>query len=143
MIRDGSSTRRALTTASLDLASRGLIGFEASTTGLLGRTTELDIRTGQATSSDPAEQARLERVRARPMDAATAYLLQRLTGLGGSDGLIDAKKLLDLGSDVGQVQHQARAARRRAWLVHGAAGEGDRPVDGSRDPRGRARRRSC
>src|SRR5512146_1311685 len=29
VIRDGRSTRRALTTASLDLASRGLIAFEA------------------------------------------------------------------------------------------------------------------
>ena len=44
VIRDGKSSRRALTTASLDLASRGLIEFEAEQTGLIAKSTELSIR---------------------------------------------------------------------------------------------------
>src|SRR5262249_34585051 len=43
VVRDGRSTRRALTTASLDLASRGLIAFDATQAGLLGTSTELSI----------------------------------------------------------------------------------------------------
>ena len=76
VVRDGKSSRRALTAASLDLAARGLIGFEADQTGLLGRTTELSIHTGIASTQDPVEAARLARARARPTDEATDFLLR-------------------------------------------------------------------
>ncbi len=101
VIRDGRSTRRALTTASLDLAARGLIGFESRKSGLLGHGTDLSIRTTHAAPDDPVEQARLERARARPTDAATIFLQHRLTSIGGSAGLIESDDLLKLGSDVG------------------------------------------
>ena len=101
VIRDGKSTRRALTTASLDLASRGLIEFDAEQAGLLGRTTELSIHTQEAATDDPVEMARLNRARARPLDDATSFLLQRLRSIGGGSGVIDAKELLTLGTDVG------------------------------------------
>ena len=101
VVRDGKSSRRALTTASLDLAARGLINFEADQTGLLGRTTELSIYTGIASTQDPVEAARLARARARPTDEATDFLLQRLRSIGGGAGLIDNKELLKLGTDVG------------------------------------------
>ena len=66
VVRDGKSTRRALTTASLDLASRGLIAFDAEQTGLLGRTTEARrSRPTEAPTDDPVEMARLNR-RASP-----------------------------------------------------------------------------
>ncbi len=101
VVRDGKSSRRALTTASLDLASRGLITFQAEATGLLGRTTELSIQTREATTADPVELARLERARRRPLDDATEFLLKRLRSLGGGAGLIDHTELLSLGKDVG------------------------------------------
>ncbi len=101
VVRDGKSTRRALTTASLDLAARGLIEFDAQQAGLLGRTTELSIHTQEAATDDPVEMARLTRARARPLDDATSFLLQRLRSIGGGGEVIDAKELLKLGSDVG------------------------------------------
>ena len=100
VVRDGKSSRRALTTASLDLASRGLITFQAEATGLLGRTTELSIQTREATTADPVELARLERARRRPLDDATEFLLKRLRSLGGGAELIDHTELLSLGKDV-------------------------------------------
>ena len=45
--------------------------------------------------------ARLNRARARPLDDATSFLLQRLRSIGGGSGVIDAKELLKLGTDVG------------------------------------------
>ena len=101
VVRDGKSSRRALTTASLDLASRGLIGFRTDQTGLLGRTTELSIQTQEAVTDDPVEMSRLQRARQRPLDDGTEFLLKRLRSLGGGANLIDNKELLSLGKDVG------------------------------------------
>ncbi len=118
VVRDGRATRRALTTASLDLAARGLIAFESDETGLLRKTTELSIRTGVASSADPVEQARLERVRQRPMDEATRFLQQRLAGLAGSAGMIDHDDLLKLGSDVGDFDKQIEQhVTDRGWFT--------------------------
>jgi uncharacterized membrane protein YgcG len=100
VVRDGRSTRRALTTASLDLASRGLIAFDATQAGLLGKSTELSIRTTEASTTDPVEQARLDRARGRPMDDATEFLHHRMLNIAGGDQLIDKTQLLRLGTDV-------------------------------------------
>ncbi len=118
VVRDGRATRRALTTASLDLAARGLIAFESDKTGLLGLSTELSIRTGTASSADPAEQARLDRARQRPIDGATRFLQQRLASLGGSEGLIDHKELLKLGSDVSDFNERLEQhVVHRGWFT--------------------------
>ncbi len=102
-VRDGKVTRRALTAASLDLASRGRIAFRAvPSEALFGGDPDLGIYTLDSRSEDPVEQARLERVRRRPMDDATEFLQQRLRGLGGGDGYIEPDDLLKLGTDVGE-----------------------------------------
>ncbi len=101
-IRDGSVTRRALTTASLDLAARGRIGFKAEAGGLLASRPEIGVYTGDAVVSDPVEQARLARARRRPMDDGTRFLLTKLTGLGGGRGYVEPDDLLKLGADVGE-----------------------------------------
>ena len=46
------------------------------------------------------EQARLARVRRRPLDEGTAYLLGRLHSVGGSDGWIEPDDILKLGTYV-------------------------------------------
>jgi uncharacterized membrane protein YgcG len=118
VIRDGKSTRRALTTASLDLAARGLIEFDAQQAGLLGRTTELSIHTQEAATDDPVEMARLNRARARPLDDATSFLLQRLRSIGGGSGVIDAKELLKLGTDVGGFDKRLEEhVVRQGWFT--------------------------
>ena len=102
VVRDGKSSRRALTTASLDLASRGLIAFQAEATGLLGRTTELSIQTQRGRDRRPGRDGA---PRARPANGrsttATEFLLKRLRSLGGGAELIDHTELLSLGKDVG------------------------------------------
>jgi uncharacterized membrane protein YgcG len=118
VVRDGRASRRALTTASLDLAARGEITFESDQTGLLGRTTELSVRIGEAQPDDPVEQAQLDRRRGRPMDEATRYLLDRLTALGGAERVIDHQDLLKLGSDVGGFDERIeRHVTDRGWFT--------------------------
>jgi uncharacterized membrane protein YgcG len=101
-VRDGSVSRRALTAASLDLASRGQIGFKAEGLASLAGEPEIGVYTGDAVTSDPVEQTRLVRARRRPMDDATRFLLGQLTRLGGARGYVEPDKLLKLGSDVSQ-----------------------------------------
>jgi uncharacterized membrane protein YgcG len=101
-LRDGSVSRRALTAASLDLAARGRIAFQAiEKPHLFGKgQPELGIYTRDSMTQDPVEQARLARVRRRPMDEGTAYLLGRLHSVGGSDGWIEPDEILKLGTHV-------------------------------------------
>ncbi len=100
-IRDGSVTRRALTAASLDLAGRGHIGFRAEASGsIFGGKPEIGIHTVDAAPPDPVEQARLERVRRRPMDGATGYLLTRLHSIGGGAAYIAPAEILEFGKSV-------------------------------------------
>jgi hypothetical protein len=101
-LRDGSVSRRALTAASLDLAARGRVAFQAvPDTGLFGGgQPDLGIYTRDSMTQDPVEQARLDRVRRRPMDEGTTYLLGRLHGVAGSDGWIAPDEILKLGTHV-------------------------------------------
>ncbi len=101
-IRDGTVSRRALTAASLDLAARGRIAFQAvEKRHLFGSgQPELGIYTRDSMTQDPVEQARLSRIRRRPLDEGTAYLLGRLHSVGGSDGWIEPDEILKLGTHV-------------------------------------------
>jgi hypothetical protein len=122
VVRDGRTSRRALTAASLDLAARGSIAFQAEKTGFLGTDTKLGILTfpeehqvdavDQAgeplppgppgTSQLDAEaQWRRDRARSRPLDPATSFLDQRLTAIAGNAGYIEPDDMLKLGKDVG------------------------------------------
>ena len=59
-IRDGKVSRRALTAASLDLAVRGLISFEAEDKpGILASGTQIGIHTDGTVRGDPSDQARI------------------------------------------------------------------------------------
>ena len=109
-VRDGSVTRRALTAASLDLAARGRIGFRAEkSSSLFGGKPEIGIHTIDAAPPDSAERARLERVRRRPTDQATAYLLGRMQSVGGAAGYIAPTEILELGSDVDKFNSRLEA----------------------------------
>jgi uncharacterized membrane protein YgcG len=123
VVRDGRSTRRALTAASLDLATRGMIAFQAETAGLLGTGTKLGILTrpeeterdavdasgaplppgppGAPPQLDAEAQWRRDRARSRQIDPATSFLDGRLSTIGGGDGYIDPDDMLKLGGDVG------------------------------------------
>ncbi len=99
-VRDGGVGRRSMTAASLDLAVRGLAAFKAEAPAAFSNKPGLGIYTGQAVTSDPAEQMRMDRARRRPIDPATAYLLSVMTSAAGSTAYLPAEKLTEIGSHV-------------------------------------------
>ncbi len=117
-MREGKVTRRALTAASLELAARGRIAFQAEPkSGLFGADTpELGIFARDSQSPDPVEQARLARINRRPVDPATTYLLTRLHAIAGADGYIKPDEILKLGSNVSTFNSQLeRHLVREGW----------------------------
>ena len=100
-VRDGQVSRRALTAASLDLAVRGLISFEAEDKeGLLATGQEIGIHTSEAVTGDPKDQARIEWARRRPMDEGTKFLYRHLKSIGGSADYVKPEEIIEFGKDV-------------------------------------------
>jgi uncharacterized membrane protein YgcG len=102
MIVDGRTSRRALTTAMLDLASRGLIVFREDTGGILGlggHKVGIDVHPAPG---DEAVEAQRQRNARRPIGPAEQLALDRLETLGGSkeDAYITPEELPTFGSDV-------------------------------------------
>jgi uncharacterized membrane protein YgcG len=82
MVMDGGTSRRALTTAMLDLASRGLISFRQESGVLgLGKKVGIDVRPGRADADEEAQRARNAR---RPIGPAEEVALRDLRSIGGT-----------------------------------------------------------
>ena len=100
-VMDGRSSRRALTTAMLDLASRGLISFREDE-GMLGLSHKVGIETSPA-AGDAVEEAQRARNARKPIGPAEDYALRKLRVLGdGEQGLIEPDKLPEFGSSVSE-----------------------------------------
>ena len=100
-VMDGRSSRRALTTAMLDLASRGLISFREDK-GMLGLSHKVGIETSPA-AGDAVEEAQRARNARKPIGPAEDYALRKLRVLGdGEQGLIEPDKLPEFGSSVSE-----------------------------------------
>ena len=97
MVMDGGTSRRALTTAMLDLASRGLIGFREET-GFLGMGRKVGVELDPATGDEVVEAQRARNSR-RPMGPAEKVALRRLQPLG-TDNYIEPDELLKFGDAV-------------------------------------------
>jgi hypothetical protein len=108
VVRDGRATRRALTAASLDLAARGLIDFQAEEGGFLATKPKVGVHVGWTTAADPVEAGRLERARRRPTDAATAFLRDRLDEIA-LGGYIEPDQMLELGKHVSEFDERLEA----------------------------------
>jgi uncharacterized membrane protein YgcG len=99
MVMDGGTSRRALTTAMLDLASRGLISFREDG-GILGigKKVGIDVAPGQGDAEVEAQRARNAR---RPTGPAEDVALRHLRTLGVSDGnYISPDELPEFGTHV-------------------------------------------
>ena len=84
MIMDGATSRRALTTAMLDLASRGLIAFREDPGGLFSsRKVGIDVGPPPGDAMVEAQRARNAR---RPTGPAEESALTSLRTLGGGEG---------------------------------------------------------
>ena len=99
-VMEGRSTRRALTTAMLDLASRGLIAFREDR-GLLGLGNKVGIDVGPP-KLDAAEEAQRALNARRPIGPAEEWAMRELSELGAKseEGFIEADKLPEFGTSV-------------------------------------------
>jgi uncharacterized membrane protein YgcG len=97
-VMDGGTSRRALTTAMLDLASRGLISFREDK-GFMGLSHKVGVDTDPPHGDDVEEAHRSLNAR-RPTGPAEAVALQRLRGIDGSEHYIDPDDLPKFGAAV-------------------------------------------
>jgi uncharacterized membrane protein YgcG len=98
MVMDGRTSRRALTTAMLDLASRGEIAFRQEQTGLLHHTTKVGIDLAPGGGDDVVEAQRRLNAR-RPTGPAEAVALEGLTAVAEGH-LLPAEDLPKFGTHV-------------------------------------------
>lgn len=137
MILDGGVSRRTLTTALLDLASRGRVAFREHHGPLgIGRKLTVDVgrramvaatsdvaadETARTAAADAAErtdiaEARLALADRRPLGPAEAYLEKRLDQLASSDS-IEPDELPKLAEDVPIFErHIEDAAVKAKWF---------------------------
>lgn len=96
-VMDGGSSRRALTTALLDLASRGDLAFRKVDKFLASDKVAIDI---DPPSPDPVTEAHRQRNSRRPLSPAERYADERLRAIAGSSGAIEPDELLEFGEKV-------------------------------------------
>ncbi len=94
----GGPSRRALTTALLDIASRGRLAFREET-GLMGLKKKVGIDL-QPPPPDPETLARQRRNDSRPLGPAEELVASRLESLAPADGYIEPDKLLEFGASA-------------------------------------------
>ncbi|MDH5243067.1 MAG: DUF2207 domain-containing protein [Chloroflexota bacterium] len=116
-VMDGRTSRRALTTAMLDLASRGLISFREEQTGLFGMSRKVGVDTDPPRGDDVEEAHRRLNAR-RPTGPAEAVALQRLRAIDGSDHFVDPDKLPQFGEAVPSFDRAlADHVVQRGWMA--------------------------
>jgi uncharacterized membrane protein YgcG len=116
-VMDGKSSRRALTTAMLDLASRGLLSFREDK-GLLGLSHKVGVDTDPE-AGDDVEQAQRARNARRPIGPAEQYALTELRDLSKDDDrYIDPDDLPKFGTSVSSFDSKLEDhVVKGGWLV--------------------------
>jgi uncharacterized membrane protein YgcG len=117
-VMDGGTSRRALTTAMLDLASRGEISFREDK-GLLGLSNKVGVHVGMP-QLDPVEEARRALNARRPIGPAEEYALRELRDLsaGGENGFIDSDDLPKFGTSVSTFDSKLEShVVQKGWMV--------------------------
>ncbi|MEA2609019.1 MAG: uncharacterized protein QOJ75_1262 [Chloroflexota bacterium] len=118
VVMDGGTSRRALTTAMLDLASRGLITFREDG-GILGIGKKVGIDMAPA-AGDAAIQAQRARNSRRPLGPAEALALSDLRSLVSSspDDYLDPDELPRFGEKVSAFDDAIEAhVVERGWFA--------------------------
>ncbi len=115
-VMDGHSSRRALTTAMLDLASRGQISFREDK-GLLGLSNKVGVETDPA-AGDAVEEAQRARNARRPIGPAEQYALGELRSIGKSEGFIEPDELPKFGTSVSDFDSKLENhVVKGGWMV--------------------------
>jgi uncharacterized membrane protein YgcG len=112
----GGSSRRALTAAMLDLASRGLIAFREEK-GVLGIKRKVGIQF-EPPAGDPTTEAQRARNAVRPLGPAEEVAQRRLRTLAkGDGGYIDPEELLKFGAAVDDFDRKLEShAMKMGWF---------------------------
>lgn len=96
VVLDGSASRKSLTAALLDLASRGELAFEQEEVGRFVKSTKVGIRIEEPETSDP----RVALNRRDAVGPPERWLLDKVDSTAGSDRHIPADKILELGPKI-------------------------------------------
>ncbi len=96
VVYGGGASRRALTAAMLDLASRGDVAFEQEETGHIIKSEKLALRLTSPDLDDP----RVVLNRRPPTSAAEDYILRQVRSIAGMDDRVSPEELLKLGAKV-------------------------------------------
>jgi hypothetical protein len=113
LVHDGKNSRRTLTTAMLDLASRGEVAFRDEP-GLLSKKVGVQLQ-----PTDREYSPEVLRMRRRPLGSAEKHALTSLEriGSGVSERYIEPERLLKFGSDVsGFNDRLENHAVDKGWL---------------------------
>ncbi len=117
-VMDGGTSRRALTTAMLDLASRGEISFREDK-GLLGLSNKVGVQIGRP-QLDAVEEARRALNARRPIGPAEQYALRELRqlGAGAGQGFIESEDLPKFGASVAEFDSKLEShVVDKGWMV--------------------------
>jgi uncharacterized membrane protein YgcG len=107
VIWDGRANRRALTTALLDLATRGELAFKTEKKALSEKA-GIQLQEGEPTDSQTLRNRR------RPLSDAESWLLEKVRGLAPRPGAyLDPTKLEKIAPSVGQFER--RLENHVAW----------------------------
>ena len=136
LVYDGKTSRRALTTALLDLASRGELAFEEHE-GLLKK--KVAIRTHGSEPVDDRDAAQRRLNARRPIGDAESYALSQLRMLRRRPPR--GRRPAQVRGEGRHVRRQARTLRRPAELVPRGPEQGRRTLVGARRARAHRRRR--
>ena len=116
VVMNGGSSRRALTTALLDLASRGRLSFREEHSGLLGHTRKVGIETEPA-RADAVTEAHHALNDRRPISAAEEYAFDRLESLADADGYVEPDEMLKFGTHVSTFDERIENhVTRQGWF---------------------------
>ena len=115
-IMEGGPSRRALTTAMLDLASRGLLAFREDR-GFLGMSNKVGVVTAPQ-PGDAVEEAQRARNSRRPISAAEQYALTELRDMGDTEGFIESGDLPKFGTSVAKFDEKLEThVVDRGWMA--------------------------
>ena len=115
LVYDGRSSRRALTTTMLDLASRGEIAFSVPDPT---KPTVLAIDTAPAVATDPAVAAARQKAARQPLTDAETYALTMLHSVAGAETVIDPGSLPRFGQYSGKFDSKLEDyAVAQGWFV--------------------------
>jgi len=120
LLYDGESSRRTLTTALVDLATRGQITFDEVEEGLVFKTRKVAIVMGAPSPRDAAQEYERHQAQEIPSSEAERFALRELSALGSR---IEPDDLLKFGPKAREFDEKLEAyAVAKGWF-RGAPGK--------------------